>query len=285
MRSGRGFVLLSLLVLSLGCKPSEPIEDQASSTPSPDASATAEAAKGKTQFAIDAQETVYSNASATAEVRQTAKKAAEETQEEELRATRKTATAESTSQAQPMADLVEELYESGYLSATDGVYYTLADFDERWAQLGWYQYWRTGHSPTDFVLRADAQWDSASDTANWQDSGCGFVFRGDSKEENHYRVYLGLDGYVYMSGYYNDIYRQLGRSYYGKVDVPSGKANIMLVVEGSQFTFFVNDQRVHSQYDTAIKSGRLSLTLVSGTNKDFGTRCKMTNIELWKFEE
>jgi hypothetical protein len=27
--------------------------------------------------------------------------------------------------------------------------------------------------------------------------------------------------------------------------------------------------------------GNLGLTILSGTNKDFGTRCKMTNLHLW----
>jgi hypothetical protein len=286
----RKITLLLLLLVSLACMPGGLIGEQPTGTPSPDASATAEVkAATQTQFVLDAQETVYSESSATAEIRRTATAIARETEVQDRKSARQTATAEviseATSQAQPFADRVQELYDGGYITKTEGTYHRIDDFDRSWAQLGWYRSLATHFSPTDFVLRADAEWESASDTANWFNSGCGFVFRADEDGDDHYLVYLGLDGYVYMSGYVNDIFRLLGRSYYGKVGVPSGSAEIMLIVEGPQFTFFVNDKRVYTRQDNALKAGEIALTLVSGTNKDFGTRCKMTNIELWDFEE
>ena len=36
--------------------------------------------------------------------------------------------------------------------------------------------------------------------------------------------------------------------------------------------------------DMSLEEGELSLTLLSGTNKDYGTRCEMTNIELWELD-
>jgi hypothetical protein len=87
------------------------------------------------------------------------------------------ALAEETAQAQPLFDLVQELHSEGYLIRTGGTYYAIEDFDESWAQINWYSWWHTGYSPTNFVIRADASWDSASNKANWWNSGCGFVFR------------------------------------------------------------------------------------------------------------
>jgi len=202
-------------------------------------------------------------------------------------ATRDAATAaakvESTAQAQPMLDLIQELYRDGYLTTTAGTYYSLDDFDESWAQINWYMWWYTDYSLTDFVIRANAAWDSASTSANWWTSGCGFVFREDGVP-NHYLAYLGLDGYVYFSRTVREKYASLGASYYGRLDTPKGQAQIMLVVEGTKISFFVNGERVHTRQDQGLNSGNLALTLLSGINTGFGTRCQMSNIELWELD-
>ncbi len=189
-----------------------------------------------------------------------------------------------TAQAKAMNDLVQDLNTEGYLTGTDGIYYDLEDFDESWAQIDWYQWWGTGYSPTDFVIRADASWESASDKANWWTSGCGFVFREDGVSD-HYLAYLGLDGNVYFTRNVGNIPAFLGSSYYGKVDTPNGQAQIMLVVEGTTMTFFVNGERVHTRQDQGLEKGNLAFTLLSGINLDFGTRCTMTNIELWELAQ
>jgi len=193
------------------------------------------------------------------------------------------AAVKATVQAQPMLDAVQKLVADGYLSKSDGVFHALDDFDESWAQLNWYRFWDTDYSPSDFVVRANAKWVSASRTADWWNSGCGFVFREQS-EDNHYLAYLGLDGRVYFSAFRKGVFVDLGGATYGKVDVPEGEAQIMLVVAGDKFVFFVNDKRVYSKTDRSFKSGALALTLLSGTNKDFGTRCHMTDIELWELK-
>jgi hypothetical protein len=223
----------------------------------------------------------------------TAKQAASETEtaateqaaaEEATRAAaQQQAELEATEQAEPMYELVQELHADGHLSTTEGTFHRIPDFEESWAQINWYQWWPTGFKPADFVIQADASWDSASTTANWYTSGCGFVFREDGVP-NHYLAYLGLDGYVYFTRTVKSDSSFLGRSYYGRVDTPSGEAHIMLVVEDNKFTFFVNGERVHTRTDQGLVSGNLALTLLSGINTDFGTRCTMTDIELWVIE-
>ena len=189
----------------------------------------------------------------------------------------------ATAQAQPMYDLIQQLYGDGYLSRTNGTYFNLPDFDKSWAQIGWYQWYYTDHSPKSFVIRADASWDSASSTANWWTSGCGFVFREDGVE-NYYLAYLGLDGRVYFRRTVNGRQASLGNVYYGRVGTPDGQAQIMLVVEDANITFFVNGDKVHARQDQGLTSGNLALTLLSGINTDFGTRCKMVNIGLWELK-
>ena len=55
----------------------------------------------------------------------------------------------------------------------------------------------------------------------------------------------------------------------------------MLVVDDKRINFYVNGERVANAYDGSLNAGNIAQTLLSGTNKDFGTRCKMTNTELF----
>jgi hypothetical protein len=195
------------------------------------------------------------------------------------------AQASATAQAQSMFAIVEGLVEDGHLSRSAGVYHRLPDFDESWAQINYYNIWWTGLSPSDFVIKADVAWDSASSKANWWNSGCGFVFRVND-EGDHYISFFAMDGNVRLFRSLGGKLASIGTSYYGKVDVPKGNAKIMLVVDGGSINFFVNDKRVQNRQDyyEDLSSGRLAYTLVSGTNTGFGTRCQMTNVELWELE-
>lgn len=187
---------------------------------------------------------------------------------------------QATAQAQGMAGTVQSLVDEGVLNDPSGTYYWMEDFNETWAQLGWYQWWSTGLAPTDFVIRAHTEWESASRVANWFESGCGFVFR-EADEKNHYMIFLALDGNVYLKGYVDGVYREFGKEYYGKVEFVKGSADVMLVVEGDTITYYVNGEKVLQRENKELKNGNLALTLMSGTNKDYGTRCRMSDIEIW----
>lgn len=179
-----------------------------------------------------------------------------------------------------MQDVVNWLNKEGLISTNKGKVEKLERFNEEWAQINWYQYYRTGFSPEDFVLRTDAKWETASDKANWFSSGCGFVFR-EKNPDNHYMIHLGMDGIVYLSRYKNGVSSSLGRSsdrY--PLETPADGANLMLAVEGDTIHFFVNGLLMLSKQDKSFQEGNLALTLNSGTNKDFGTRCQMENLEL-----
>jgi hypothetical protein len=194
-----------------------------------------------------------------------------------------TAVAEKTAVAQVLSDRLEVLVQDGSLTSTKGTYLQLEDFDESWAQINWYQFWTTLLSPEDFVIRTDAEWDSASNIANWFSSGCGFVYAV-KDEHNHHATFLALDGYVrtYRERYGD--YTELTSGWYGQLDVPAGKAEIMLAVQDGLMSFYVNGSRVIRIYDSSMSKGNLGLTLNSGTNKDWGTRCIMRNIEVWMLE-
>ncbi|MBN1264362.1 MAG: hypothetical protein JXA25_02635 [Anaerolineales bacterium] len=185
-----------------------------------------------------------------------------------------------TAIAQDMGNRVEGIFKDGYLTSTAGQYYQLDDFNENWAQINWYQWWNTGYAPENFVIRADATWESASDHANFFTSGCGFVFR-ENGADNHYLVYLGMDGIVYFSRIYKGNWKTIGSTFYGHLDIPEDSGELMLAVEGDQVTVYIDGQYVKTWRDNVLEEGNLALTLLSGINTGFGTRCTMENVELW----
>jgi len=224
------------------------------------------------------------NAPASATVEEQEAAAATATQAQALKETTTAGIAgQATEKASDIYVQVEKLYSDGLLDSKEGRYVTLEDFDESWAQINWYQYRDTGYSPSEYVVQAHTWWSSASDRANWNTSGCGFVF-GEQDKDNHHLVFLGLDGYVYLARILGGKTTVLAQKRYGKLDIPEGQADVMLVVNATHIAYFVNGDQVVSMADHVLKEGSLNLTLLSGTNSGYGTRCKMTEIGLWIIE-
>jgi hypothetical protein len=191
--------------------------------------------------------------------------------------------ATATSYANTFLNVIEKLRDEGVVKSENGDYARPDDFQQEWAQLGWYRWWGTGYTAENFVLSADVAWQSASNTADWYTTGCGIVFSLDD-EDNHHLVFLNLDGYGVLARNAKGDLKVMAAQRYGKVSTPDGNVKIMLVVDDKRINFYVNDQLVTKAYDSSLNEGAIALTLLSGTNKDFGTRCKMTNIELFGFK-
>jgi hypothetical protein len=253
--------------------------------PSPAASpsAPAEATLGPAPEAARLAQSLQETASAIATL------APQLTQTEAMRPTEQarvaqTATVEAIAQAtvsaQSMAEVVQGLLNSGVVDTAEGEYHRLPDLDASWAQIDHYDYLLSDYTPADFVARSRVEWKSASDRPDWARSGCGYVFRLNARGD-HYLAYLGLDGRFYLYRRLNDVIERVGSWPYGGGRQPQGEADIMLVAEGPQMTFYVNGRQVHSLQDEALSDGYLGYSLISGTNKDFGTNCRMTDGELW----
>jgi hypothetical protein len=252
------------------------------------ATGTADASQKAAQATLDAQATGQAQATATVE----ASRNAIETANAELKGVfRQTFDANQANLAQTeTADvanknqIIQNLVAKGILTNAEGSFIALDDFNESWAQINWYQYWPTEYSPTNFVITMDAQWDSASKVANWFNSGCGLVF-GRKDNDNHTMVYLGLDGRARLENYYKGAFSLIADRYYGKIDIPKGEAKLTLAVIGNHVWFFVNDTEVIDTSVTHLEKGLLAYTLVSGTNKGFGTHCKLSDVSLWVVED
>jgi hypothetical protein len=189
-----------------------------------------------------------------------------------------------TSTSARMKATIADLYEKQIISTTGGEYHKLDNFDQSWAQLFWYQWWETGYNPTDFVVEADVSWNSASKTANWGDSGCGFVFH-ENGQPDHFATFLLMNGYVESYRNYKGQMTRLPNGYAEKFNTPSDKAHMILVVENRNITVLVNGKKVVRFQDLKLNGGNLAFTLASGTNKDYGTHCTMRNVDLWILSE
>ncbi len=270
-------LMVALAVIAAGCAAAGPSNEESTGT------AQAQAAG---QATLDARTTSVAGTQVIA-TQQEATRAHKTQQAENAKATSAAATqnviAAGTSEAGPMAEVVKKLAAEGVITSSEGSYAVLDDFDASWPQLGWYQYGYAGAAPTDFVLRANASWDSASDKADWWNSGCGIVFR-ETNVDNHYLAFLGLDGHAHITRFKNGVFAELGDHFAQEVDIPKGSASIMLVAEGNQFTFYVDEQMVLQRQDSAHPEGDLAYTVLSGTNKGFGTRCQLSNVHVWTLE-
>lgn len=193
------------------------------------------------------------------------------------------AQASATAQVEGFNAVIDQLMADNVITTKEGDYHHLDDFYQSWAQLGWYRWWPTDYSAENFVLSANTYWQSASNTADWYTSGCGIVYSLDDKDDHHL-AFLSLDGYGVLGRMTKGDWKYLAAQKYGKISVPDGGARIRLVVFDKRIYFYVNDQLVSKAYDSSLNEGNIALTLLSGTNKDFGTRCKMTNIELYTFK-
>jgi hypothetical protein len=191
----------------------------------------------------------------------------------------------ATQKAEDFQAEVQSYFDQGYLASAKGSMKEFDDFSYEWAQLGWYDMNVLPVQASDFFISSHVRWSSAYKNADV--SGCGYVF---SLQENgdHYAIFLDRSKILFLIT--SDQYGRTAGPTRGtgtvKFDNPFDKP------AEADFTVIVNDNYVYALVDgeligeyTLAQSrgyeGYVALTLLSGTNKDFGTRCDMTDIHLW----
>ena len=157
------------------------------------------------------------------------------------------------------------------------------DFTKSYAVINYDSLEKTPYSAKDFMFRAHYAWKSAIQFPDPE--GCLIGFR--VQREGYYGMYVDKDvAYVYR---YDDAIRRyifIGANK-GNAVVGLGnpaEADVVFIVNQGKAHVFV-DQRLVGTYvldmDTLTNSGGISLGVVAGTTKDYGTQCKMTNVDLW----
>jgi len=181
----------------------------------------------------------------------------------------------------------QAFFDKGYLTTAEGRSSVEDDFAEDWAQINYYQWWTLDRKARDFYVAAHFHWSSALRNSN--ESGCGFIFAIQDNAD-HYAVFLDRTKVVFLKadqsqGYSRDVgtTRGTGRV---KFDNPAD-ADFALIVKGTYAYVLVNNDVV-GEYTLAQSTptfGNMGLSVLSGTNKDYGTRCEMTNIHIWRPED
>ena len=196
----------------------------------------------------------------------------------------KTPNLAATQRSEELNAEVQEYYDKGFLPTTDGEFLELRDFNIEWAQLGWYHWRPLVYSATDFFMSAHFKWKSAYRSADI--SGCGFVF-GIQPNDDQYAVFLDRARVLFVeTGYYYSpigITRGTGRVNFDNPFDHPVEADFTLIVNNA-YAYVLVDGEVVGEYtlsQSKILKGKVGLALLSGTNKDFGTRCEMTNLHLW----
>lgn len=189
----------------------------------------------------------------------------------------------ATARVEELNAELQDYFDQGYVATTDGRFRELDDFSYDWAQLGWYNWLPLRDSAKDFFLSAHFKWDSAF--KNSDTSGCGFIF-GLQPNDDHYAVFLDRQKVLFLItdhtiGYSKPVSPTRGNGVV-KFDYPA-EADFTLIVKGA-YAYVLVDGEVVGEYTLAqsrAAKGGIGLTVLSGTNKDYGTRCEMTNLHLW----
>lgn len=183
---------------------------------------------------------------------------------------------------------VEKFKSEGLIPSTKGDYSALEGFSETFAQRGYLQYAYFDFNVKHFVYKAHVSWSTAGETGDT--SGCGIVFGVNQKGNgnNYYGVVLDKTRIFFSStyaGYYYDMGKTRGT---GKVSFGNpAEADLTLLVYDYKANVYVNDEFI-GEYTLSKDrelEGKFGYGIISGTNKDYGTRCTITESRIWELSE
>jgi len=177
----------------------------------------------------------------------------------------------------------QKYYELGYLGASEGITLEIDDFYYEWAQLGSYSWLPLHLDVSNFYISAHFAWDSAYRNAD--SSGCGVAFAIQPNRE-HYSVFLDRTRIVFLdadnrfSSSRNVSKTRGSRSL--KFETPA-EADFTLIVKRAYAYVLVDGELIGEYTLTQSRNlrGDIGLSILSGTNKDYGTKCEMTHIHIF----
>ena len=177
---------------------------------------------------------------------------------------------------------IDDYYQKGYLSSDKGEYHHLDDFsmDNNDRQTTFVKK-KTGYSAKDFMVKAHFKWQSA--ISNPDPGGCGWSFR--AIKNDSYLVFVDKD-WIFLGLMQTSKWNRYGKSS-GSGWVGLGNpadADVALSVSKGKAYVLVDNALISSytlDTDFLTGEGELDYAVVAGTFKDYGTRCEMTNVDLW----
>ncbi len=190
----------------------------------------------------------------------------------------------ATQKVEARQALLQKYLDAGYITSTAGKFEDLNEFHEEWAQLYWYRWWpihSAGRLYGDLVFQGHFKWATATRTSDL--SGCGVVF-GVQPNNDHYAVFIDRARIAFMMSRGDKVYQVGKTSGSGRLDIQEpAEADVAVIVSG--MTSYVLVDGVATKYTLSAdqsSSGEFALSLLSGTNKDYGTRCDITDAYIWE---
>ena len=179
---------------------------------------------------------------------------------------------------------VQKFNDEGIIPSTNGMYRSLDDYANTFAQIGWLQYDYFDFTVKHFVYKAHVRWSTSGDTN--EISGCGIVFGVNEKKDtnDYYGVVLDKSRifFSYSDGmYYYDLGKSRGT---GKLSFGNpAEADLTLLVYDYKAYVYVDDEFIGEytlKKDMELK-GKFGYGIISGTNRGYGTRCEIENSRIW----
>jgi serine/threonine protein kinase len=131
-------------------------------------------------------------------------------------------------------------------------------------------------SPEEFVVISDVIWQHPTDNIQKSSSGCGYIFKYEN--DNSYIALFTLDNYARLIGigdFWDGISHKQEKSL--NLTSPNGSAQILMAVTQEKFVFAVNGKIILDLHVDWRSKGNFGYSLISGTYKDYGTRCTFDN--------
>jgi hypothetical protein len=176
---------------------------------------------------------------------------------------------------------VQKFASDGLIPSTDGKYIELDDFKESFAQIGYYQSFPIDLELESFVFLGHVHWETSVATSDV--SGCGILF-AQQTDTSDYAVFLDKSR-IYFSSSTPRFYSELGKTR-GTGLLSFGnpaEADLTLVVYDNHAYVYVDNNFIGEytlSQDKKLK-GVFGYGIISGTNRDFGTLCEITNARIW----
>jgi len=186
----------------------------------------------------------------------------------------------ATKNASQFGSLLNEYKEKGYISTVDGKITQPVDFKDNWAQINRFQWHNYGRVSDEFVLKTHLKWETASDTPD--PSGCGIVF-GLQENGDFYAVFLDFNSIRFRMNRGENLYRVGKTSGSGLVafENPAEAEFVLAVSNQMAYVSVDGDVTVYTLSADQSTNGGFALSILSGTNSKFGTRCESTEMFLW----
>ncbi len=181
---------------------------------------------------------------------------------------------------------IQEYVDAGYLPSTKGEVQDLSDDTVEVAKLNYLKFDFAGYEQKvkNFAVWTDLAVSSAS-TVNYPEySGCGFTFHL-AESGDAYTAMVTKDQ-VLLTSCRNGFCQELGKTKgKGRLNYSDQMKVHMELIVNDVNAYVLVDHELIGQYtlssDFLTDAGYMGYSVISGTNKDYGTRCEFSDGKIW----